>query len=52
MREGLSDGVTVWVVYPDGLRIYHDGKQVGLIPTDKFPNVIRDLAGGLVSQKL
>jgi len=48
----MNDGVTVWVVYPDGLRIYHDGKQVGLIPTDKFPNVIRDLAVGLVAQKL
>lgn len=48
----MDDGVTVWVVYPDGLRIYRDGKQVGLIPTDKFPNVIRDLAVGLVSQKL
>jgi hypothetical protein len=44
----MDDGVTVWVVYPDGLRIYHDGKQVGLIPTDKFPYVIRDLAKGLL----
>jgi hypothetical protein len=44
----MDDGVTVWVVYPDGLRISPDGKQVGLIPTDKFPYVIRDLAKGLL----
>jgi hypothetical protein len=44
----MDDGVTVWVVYPDGLRIYHDGKQVGLIPTDKFPNVKSRLLGILL----
>ena len=48
MHEDLGNAVTVWEVFPDGLRVYCNGKQVALIPTDKFPNVIRDLAEGLL----
>ena len=44
----MDDSVVVWVVYPDSLRIYHDGKRDGLISHDKFPNVLRDLAKRLL----
>ena len=48
MPDGLDSAVTVWEVFPDGLRVYADGKLVGLIPHDKFPYLIEDLAGGLL----
>lgn len=48
MANVLDDVVTVWEVFPDGLRVYADGRLVGLIPHDKFPYLIEDLAGGLL----
>jgi|TARA_R110002110_G_scaffold8292_2_gene41656 hypothetical protein len=48
MVDGPTDAVTIWEVFPDGLRVYVDGKLVGLIPHDKFPYLIEDLAGGLL----
>ena len=48
LHEDLSDGVTVWEVFPDGLRVYHDGRFVALIGFDVFPNLIEDLAKGLL----
>jgi hypothetical protein len=50
LHEDLSDGVTVWEVFPDGLRVYHDGRFVALIGFDVFPNLIEDLAKGLLYQ--
>ena len=50
LNDDLGDGVTVWEVFPDGLRVYHDGRFVALIGFDVFPNLIEDLAKGLLFQ--
>ena len=49
-QVGLGDGVSVWEVFPDGLRLYHDGRLVAKIAHDKFPYLIEDLARGLLSE--
>ena len=49
-RDDLGDGVSVWEVFPDGLRLYHDGRLVAKIAHDKFPYLIEDLARGLLSK--
>lgn len=41
---GATAPPTTWAVYPDGLRIYRDGAQVGMTEWAAFGVLIYDLA--------
>jgi hypothetical protein len=36
--------VTTWHVYPEGLKVWHDGKLVAVISQDLFPDLIEQMA--------
>ena len=52
MTLALGDSLSVitWHVRPEGLNIWRDGVLVAVIGHDKFPNMIEDLARGLLSK--
>ena len=39
-----------WHVYPDGLRVWRDGELVAVIGHDLFPQLIEQLAKGLLDK--
>jgi len=39
-----------WHVYPDGLRIWRDGELIAVIGHDVFPQLIKQLAEGLLDK--
>jgi hypothetical protein len=50
LAPGDSLSVITWHVRPEGLNIWRDGVLVAVIGHDKFPNMIEDLARGLLSK--
>ena len=42
--DGNKKEPLIWVVHPDGLRVYSKGVLVGVIPLDEFHHLVAELA--------
>lgn len=52
LDPGDSLSVVSWQVRSDGLYVWRDAELIAVIGHDLFPNMIEDLARGLVRDRL